>query len=331
MVLDYNWLNKISTQLRLKLLKYGEIRDELRGWNWHKPPLEAPDLNIKLSVSEISSRYCTTMRDIYIRRVLKVPWNPTPVMIEGAIYHDIIKEVSIRAKRIIYLNDFNDGGDIFIALMENSRRKVEEIALKRSKGILDNVELEKITRKALSLWRFLSLSIASKVDSILSKYGKISLDAIAMLSTVFIVECVVDGSPLGLSNKLVIDAFQPGNIIVEFKTGRKHYFHKYALAGYALALECDTNIPVDFGILVYIHVEENKTPKISVEPVLIDNELRYKFIELRDEAFNIIHTEHDPGKADYCEISCPYYEYCNPGGRENAVPNRKGLRCIAKV
>ena len=126
----------------------------------------------------------------------------------------------------------------------------------------------------------------------------------------FIVERIIDGSRIGLSNKLMIDAFEPGNVLIEFKTGKEEYFHRIALAGYALALESETNIPSDYGILIYIRLNGEPCPKILAKSVLIDEELRREFLDLRDQALSIILNEKDPGLPNQCHPQCPYKSYC---------------------
>jgi CRISPR-associated protein Csa1 len=43
----------------------------------------------------------------------------------------------------------------------------------------------------------------------------------------------------------------------------------------------------------------------------IGDELRREFIEMRDEAINVIHNNMDPGKPPTCPSYCIYYNVCN--------------------
>lgn len=58
------------------------VAEELRGWNWDKPPL-SPIFDTRLGVYEVAGHYCPTGRDIYLRRVMKVRVPPSPAMAQG--------------------------------------------------------------------------------------------------------------------------------------------------------------------------------------------------------------------------------------------------------
>jgi len=309
-VLSINELNKVLTFLRYMSSKNGDIDESLRGWNWYKPPVEPPTHAVKLSVSEIAYRYCPTMRDLYLKRVMRVRMYPTPPMLEGRLYHEVIKKVALSAKKLIYGDFVRRGDELVIQLMSKAEDCVVNLINQVFKSQQDSEYLNNLKRKALRLWNFIALQIASRYDTLLSRYGISSKDSIAQLSIMYIVERIIDGSRIGLSNRLMIDAFEPGNVLIEFKTGREENFHKVALAGYALALESETNIPTDYGILIYIRLNSEPYPKLSTEPVLIDEELRREFIDLRDQAMAIVLNEKDPGIAYKCHPQCPYKDYC---------------------
>lgn len=313
MILSYEEMNKALTFLRYKLSKYGEIDERLRGWHWYEPPVEPPSTSLHLSVSEIAYRYCPTMRDIYLKRVERITPTPSIAMIEGKIYHEIIKYVTLLAKRLIYNEQVKAGADLFIELLEKGTNTITKILkeLTQTSSMTDtNKEIAKIYNKAISLWKFISLQIASKYDAILSKYSKVNPDTIANLTTTYISERIIDGSRIGLSNRLSIDAVDPGNILIEIKTGREEYFHKLALAGYALALESESNLPVDFALLLYMHINTSPIPIVKAKPILIADEYRKEFLELRDKAMALIINEKDPGTPRKCHTSCPFFPYC---------------------
>lgn len=48
-----------------------DIPDELRRWNWHRAPLE-PIYDVKIALYEVAGKYCSSGRDVYLRRVLGV-------------------------------------------------------------------------------------------------------------------------------------------------------------------------------------------------------------------------------------------------------------------
>jgi len=301
-------LSKILQELHHMKSRYGDVDEKLRGWYWYQPPVEPPLKSVKLSVSEISNRYCPTMRDVYLRHVEGIKVKPTRAMIEGRIYHDIIKELSLIAKRELYYRGPIPGHELLSLLMERSDKCIESIIGR----YLNGGNAEDVFIKARNLWRFLSLQLSSRVDTVLSKYSeRIHIDTLVLSSMPPAVERIVDGSRVGLSSRLMVDSLELSNILVDFKTGRKEWFHRICLAGYALAMESDSMLPVDYGLLVYIRLNESgTTPRIYVRPYLINDEIRREFIELRDKAFAIVHTERDPGIAHSCSPSCPYYSIC---------------------
>jgi hypothetical protein len=92
------------------------------------------------------------------------------------------------------------------------------------------------------------------------------------------------------------------------KTGKYKYSHELQLAGYALAFESRYEIPIDFGYLCYVNVDE-KEVKSNCKLIQISNSLRS---ELRDKALEIMDNVIDPGIANDCEKECPYYKLCHP-------------------
>jgi CRISPR-associated protein Csa1 len=119
---------------------------------------------------------------------------------------------------------------------------------------------------------------------------------------------MVNGSLLGLSRNLRVDALFPGSIVAEFKYGLDREDYEVALAGYAMALESFLEIPVDYGVIVVVNGSD--TPRISARPVYISNTLRQRFIEARDEAVDIILSEVPPEKPLQCPATCPFKEFC---------------------
>jgi len=124
-------------------------------------------------------------------------------------------------------------------------------------------------------------------------------------------EFKVDGSNLGLSSNLSIDIVTDGGVIIDFKYGQPRDFHKLSLAGYALALEAEYEVPYDYGLLVYINDANNKV-KVSFKPVFINSHIRKWFIEERDEIIDMLLENREPPVDTQCYVKCPYYKVCHP-------------------
>ena len=165
--------------------------------------------------------------------------------------------------------------------------------------------------KAKKFYRFLALQASAQIDRVLSKFPHVEIDSLIGLAIPPIVERKVDGSLVALSRELSIELYTPANAIADLKTGEFRSFHKYVIAGYALALEADEEIEVNYGFTIYVRVEPEKpTPIVRVRPHLIDDGLRREFLELRDEAYNLLSHGKDPGKPARCPDYCPYHPIC---------------------
>lgn len=82
-----------------------------------------------------------------------------------------------------------------------------------------------------------------------------------------------------------------------------------ALAGYAMAIEADWGVPIDYGIHVQITVNSTVEYKATAYP--LGDSARTKFLELRDEAIDIVIAGRDPGVAPDCPKTCPFYHICH--------------------
>ena len=125
-----------------------------------------------------------------------------------------------------------------------------------------------------------------------------------------VTEMVVDGSALGLSRYLRIDALMEGGIVVELKYGSFRRDYALAVAGYALALESYLEVPIDFGLVIAVNGDGTK---LRMYPIYVDNALRQEFIELRDEAIDILLSDVEPPTPSSCPSTCPYRPYCRGG------------------
>ena len=89
--------SQIIRQLRL-LHSYrasDPIEEDLRGWNYHMPPIK-PRRYLSLSIGDVAYKYCPTKRDVYLRRVLRIQGEQKPVI------HEIIRYVSNEMTRLLY-------------------------------------------------------------------------------------------------------------------------------------------------------------------------------------------------------------------------------------
>lgn len=308
------FLESLEIDRALRQLRglHGPIIEDLRGWNWSNDVLSPPIEGIYLGVSEIANRYCPTYRDIYLKRVLGTSAPYTYKTVRGWIYHAVCKKIVEKAKSKLYASGLMNGSELYSTLIVEKDDLLADIFSEYavSRYVKESRSLERLKKEAGTLYNFLALQAAAKLDRVLSRMSRPDLESVISRIISMDVERAVNGQLLGLSSELKIDMFADKRIVIEIKTGDVRDFHKYAVTGYALAVEADLEIPIDYGIISYIHVNEDGYVTVKNKIHFIGDELRREFIEVRDEIFNVIHRGIDPGKASECPEYCIYYEVC---------------------
>jgi len=260
------------------------IPDELRGWSWDKPPVK-PRAYLSLGIYEVAS-YCPTRRDVWLKRFCGATPTEIPAMKLGLDVHEVISSVISSVRRYVVLNDIEV---IDPSIVDEVLRKYEER------------EWFKMLRHLAMITYHVLVS-----DYLWFKHGNGGQPFLGWLS-----EVRVDGSPIGLSSNLRVDAIVSGNLIIDFKVGRRYENHELALAGYALAIEANTEVPIDYGFLIYII--PNGNIRIDVKPVYVGPDIRRDFIDARDEVIDMILSEKEPPKSPTCPYTCPFKHACTGG------------------
>ncbi len=267
------------------------VPEELRGWSHNSPPIK-PRAYLGLGVGEVAYRYCETRRDLYLRRVVGLRGDSGKApLANGAAIHRIFSEASRGVRKLAMLG--RTGPEIY----EELSREAPKIASTECP--------EDLRGSCEKLYRYLALMWSAETAKARIAYG--SQDAVGFIP--WITELRIDGTLAGLSDRLSIDAMAEASIVIEIKTGQRRGFHKLALAGYALAIESSLEVPIDYGVLIYINMSREE-PEISIEPHYISPDLRKEFIDARDEAIDMILSSRDPGIARNCPDTCPFLEIC---------------------
>lgn len=295
------FLTDPDNEKRIRYLRRNSQPIRVRGWNWESPPVK-PTIKIGFGVSELASRYCETMRDIYLRRVLSIKPEMTPLMLRGIVFHETVSRVITDVKKFLFSKGVTPGYEMASELMQESESRVDCLL-----GEL-NVRDPDLRKDALALYKFFLIQLAAEVDRTLAKHPRIELDSLVFNSLPSITERVVDGSLIGLGKQIRVDLLLEGGIVVDIKTGEPRDFHRLGPVGYALALEADSGIPVDIGVIMYVRVDD--WPVISYDIFDLGDELRIEFLSLRDEATAIVSNSEDPGKPFSCSENCPFKEVC---------------------
>ncbi|MEW6171534.1 MAG: type I-A CRISPR-associated protein Cas4/Csa1 [Bacillota bacterium] len=280
------------------------IAEELRGWNWHQPPLEPVYKDTVLALYEVANAYCPTGRDVYLRRVLKEKGQPNVAMIRGSIFHTVVASVIVAAKRAIY----GEGVADYRAICER---------IQSHPAILDNAWADQLSDEdfrstasmAEVLANFEKTRVLARIQEILTKQPYIGEDSLVSLAIPVVVEQKLDGSFLGLSSNLSTDAFvfwEP--MVLDMKFDRERSFHRLCTTGYALVMEALYEFPVNLGCIVYGEFRGDRLI-VKKDIHIISDELRQWFIETRDDKARLVAEEIDPGTGE-CYETCPYYQVC---------------------
>lgn len=305
----YHWLPKSRAI---------DVVEDLRGWNWHRPPLEPPfegmALEWGLRMGEVAGKFCSTGRDVYIRRILNVePEVPAQAAL-GGFFHDVVHEVVYRAKRGVYLHG-TDWGRI---IGEMTATESEwEMWLRR----LPSAVRQKAATAGRRLWDFEAERAFVRLKETVSCHPHLSADALVARALPVVAGQRIDGSYLGLSRHLKVDVgtwAEP--MVVNLKFGWRREEDKLTGAGYALAIEAAMEVPVNLGCLIYVTMDEHRIG-IEREFYLIDDALRQMFVEERDGRMYNLMYERDPGLPEECPVSCGFLRVCR-GVAAGADPGR---------
>jgi CRISPR-associated protein Csa1 len=269
------------------------VSKELRGWNWHQPPLKPYFDNMKLPMYEVSSKYCPTNRDVYLRHVEKTYPTPGPRMALGKLFHGVVSD-SLQA--------FLQRQDVSF---ESWWQKIrwQEISEKP----------ENVMEPCRIVWEFVRKMCEARLAEVSSRQVHASeLDLMAS-AVPFLIEHRISGELLGLSDVLSVDCYDYLRAIMfDLKiASAKEEWHRLYPVGYALVFESVHEVPVDICCSVYLTVENGK---IGVQKDLFfaNDELRQWWIEERDKKLEIVAERKDPGKPErsQCKEYCQYYSAC---------------------
>ncbi|QGA53967.1 type I-A CRISPR-associated protein Cas4/Csa1 [Sulfolobus sp. E5-1-F] len=291
MFFTYSDILLLSKRLK-KLPK--NVDEELRGWNWNEPPVYTRSLS-QVSVSDLN--YCSTLRNIYLK-VKGFKGDIGKQILQGSLIHMVYAFGVETVKRLIYSKDGIDGstlrtlmGDEFYSLLKDLK--------------------DEDAKYAKVLWDHITNIYSAELDRVRSRFTNLTRDSLVSQVVPFYVEFPVDGSFLGLTN-LRVDAFVPHlPLIAEMKTGKYRYAHELSLAGYALAIESQYEIPIDYGYLCYVNVTDRDV-RSNCKLVPISDAIRSEFLDMRDKAQDIMDKGIDPGIAKDCERDCMFYRVCHP-------------------
>lgn len=286
------------------------VAEELRGWNWDRPPLK-PVYDAPLAMYEVAGKYCASGRDVYLRRVQRVLAAPNRAMLEGRALHQVVARLIVEAKRLVY-----EHGTACLAWLERLREQ-EHPSLD---GTMLSEEEQTALRAKMDLVRAYEVRrIVERVEDVLARQPRVGPDGLVALALPVSVEVRLSGKYLGLSEHLAVDAITfAETVVADVKFGPREDFHRLATAGYALVLESLYEMPVNIGCIVYVQFRDDRLV-IERDLHIIGDELRRWFIDERDEKMRLVSEEWDPGMPAACYPTCPYLSVCKPSQQRPQV------------
>lgn len=293
------------------------VSENLRGWS----PELRPETNLYLPQYIVAGKYCDSARDVWWKYVREEPMKRTRPLLAGGLYHKLISEIIQEAKRYIYNSGAKPGFDILphlSSIMENAINSIFEEEKGDVISLLRVSDISEIKDNMRKMWNYQAVQIAASVNMVLSKFTDIDPDALVSKAIPINVEQRLDGSRIGLSRRLSVDAMHvPHAVIMDVKTGKPRQFHKLTVAGYAMAYESEFKQPVNIGCIIYPKFIEGKNvPYIEKKFYVIDDFARKEFVEERNRKMRIILEKNDPGLATHCPESCGYFNRCHPSGKD---------------
>jgi len=268
----------VIMNLRPKI-RQNPVPDELRGWNWHSPPVKCY-YDVRLPMYLICSSYCPTGRDVYLSLVERVPAEESFQVRLGRAVHRSVAEAVLRAKRLDFEAAPGGYGD------ESIQRAVEMV------------------------WEYTLSACKSAFLRARAAQPYATDEDVVATALPFLVEHRLDGSLVGSSGVVSVDCYDYlRNIVFDLKVGQRREEARLYATGYALVLESLYEIPVDIGCTVYLSFARERMSVVR-DVYHIDANLRSAWIEERDRKAEMVYSESDPGKPERCPERCMYRGYC---------------------
>lgn len=283
----------------LPLARKTGVSEELRGWNWHDPPMKPYYTDESIPMYLVCSRYCPTNRDVYLNKVKGVKPTLNFNVSQGINQHETVHQL---------LTMFMDGDvPVFEDWWSENEHKINYAGKNRE-------EVDLLHQRAKILWDHTLHNCNAQYSNTCTKQPYASERDIMATSVPFLVEHKIDGGLLGLSGLLGIDCYDyMRSIVFDLKTIPSfkdiETWHRLYPTGYAVVLESVYEVPVDIGGIVWVTFKNGRLI-VKKDMFFINDDMRSWWLEERDKKLEIMAQRKDPGMAKMCPESCIYYEEC---------------------
>jgi len=293
---------------------------ELRGWDPTNPVAIPPDLLTAirsnqakpLSVAVICFKHCPTRRDLYLAAKDRLKGEETWGRIAGRLAEKFLTElVSDRFNRKLLKHQRN-----YTAVRRVIERRLKQFVKARRDDfqLLDKYKVNPAGDPSF----FETLLCNVGIHELASQEIDFTLCAKKEHRTRPEETELLPAEYLGLSRKTTPDFIFPDlKAVGDMKTGRQlEEYHLLTCAGYALAYESQEKKPIDFGMVYFFPTHRNAVSFAQVYVFVIDDELRRRFLLLRNTAYTTLLADDTPAfpvDKQYCS-TCKYLRACQSQG-----------------
>ncbi|MBC7127706.1 MAG: type I-A CRISPR-associated protein Cas4/Csa1 [Candidatus Methanosuratincola petrocarbonis] len=276
------------------------ISEDLRGWNWNRPPLK-PMYDEKIPMYLVCSKYCPTSRDVFLNRVVRATARPNEAIILGSALHRVVSSV---------INSFLDGRKISFESWYEAILKEKQVA----------EAISSVRERSRIVWDYVLKNCEIQYMNRSSEQPYATKRDLLATSVPFLVEHKISGELLGLSGLLSVDCYDYlRGIVFDLKVAHEEKdWYRLAPTGYAIVLESVYEVPVDAGCVVYLWFQGDEL-RTSKDLFFINDDLRSWWLEERDNKISIVGEKRDPGISSKCYEDCIYWGVC----RGEVVSNSK--------
>ena len=210
----------------------------------------------------------------------------------GMIYHESVLGILRQARDSIH--DARDVRTLNIA--RSLERKRKSFLAKRSQ-ILDSKQIPKSKRSVLNarsdlVANFETLLVNAQVNYWISRSPGMHLESLADSALPIMLDHDISFPEMGFPGNMKPDfVLRDLATIGDLKTGKENPAHRLKVTGYALAYEHQHRIDIDFGIVLYVDVQNYKAPLYKVDVFIISDTYRKVFVEQRKTKFDILRQE----------------------------------------
>lgn len=293
---------------------------ELRGWLQNNPVAVPPEIltairskEVKpLSVATISFQYCPTRRDLYLSVKERLNGDQTWGRIAGKLAENFLSQ--------LVLDHFNRKLSRRQRTYSGVRKVIERRLRKFIKARRDDFELlNKYKTTPAGNPSFFGTTLRNAaIHELASQELDFVLRATHERRTQPRETHLMPSEHLGLSRTTAPDFIFPDlRAVGDMKTGHDlEEYHLLTCAGYALAYESQEKKPIDFGMVYFFSTHRSTVSFAQVYLFVIDDQLRNRFLLLRNSAYITVLEKNAPAFPDDKQRcpTCKYLRLCQSRG-----------------